>query len=186
MDSLFRARTFSDIRHRFGLAVFSHNDLPRHRPGDQSEPAGGLRGRNHYLAGTKVGCSKATTSALPAVMAGRAPVQRLGQNRQPRGHAQNIQLVAGLLDDGFGAARWRWRQEDSVGRAGNILFTTENSDVGLHLVVVRRHVLVGDRPVVAHPIAGTGFEIYRREAQSDSSPVIGAPSNNAGAEPAEL
>ena len=119
-------------------------------------------------------------------MAGGASVEGLGQDRQPRRHAENVELVASLLDDGFGAARSGRRQENSVGRAGNIFFRAEDSDVGLDLIVVRRDFFVGDRPVVAHAVVGANLEIYRSEAQGDASPVIGAAANDARAEPAEL
>ena len=77
-------------------------------------------------------------------------------------------------------------RKHSVRCAGNIFFAAEYSDVGLDFVVVRRNFFVGDGPVVAHAVGGAGPEIYRREAESDASPVIGAAAHDAGAEPAEL
>ena len=186
MHPFFGARGFVDVSHGFGLAIFSHHDLAGHGARDQSEASGGLRRRNHDLAGTEVGSGQAAPAALRAIVAGGAPVQRLGENRQPRRHAGNVQFVAGLLDDGFGATRRRRRQKNAVRRAGNILLAPEHADVGLDFIVVRRNFFVGDGPVVAHAIGGARPEIHRGKAESDASPVIGASAHNAGAEPAEL
>ena len=119
-------------------------------------------------------------------MTGGAAIVGLGQDRQPRRNAKDVQLVAGLLDNGFGAARLGRRQENSVRSAGNIFFRPEDSDVGLDLVVVRGYVLVAERPVVAHAVVRTDFEIHRSQTQSDASPVVGASADDARAEPAEL
>ena len=65
-------------------------------------------GGNHDLAGAEVGGGDAAAAALRAVVAGSAPVQRLGQNGEARWNAGDVELVAGLLDDGLSAARlWR-------------------------------------------------------------------------------
>ena len=179
MHSFFGAGGFVDVSDRFGLAVFADHDLARHRARDQGEAAGGLRRRNHYLAGTEVGSGNAAAAALGAVVAGGASVQRLGQDRHPRRHTMNIQFVAGLLDDGFGAPRWRRRQKNSVRGAGNIFFGAEDPDVGLYFVVVRRNFFVGDGPVVAHAIGRARPEIHRSEAKGNASPMIGAAAHNA-------
>src|ERR1700676_2649032 len=119
-------------------------------------------------------------------MASGAAVQGLGQDRQPRRDTKNLQMVAGLLDDGFGAAGfWRW-QENSIRSAGNIFFRPKDSDVGLDSVVVRRDVVVAYGPVIAHAIVRAHFEIHGSHAQDDAPPVVGAPADNARTEPAEL
>src|SRR5436305_14128938 len=112
-------------------------------------------------------------------MARGATVQRLGQNGQPRRYAQNVQLVAGFLDDGFSAARLRRRQENPVGGAGDIFVRPEHSDVSFHLIVVGRYVFVGDRPIVALTVMGTDFEVDGRHAESNASPVIRAATDDA-------
>ena len=95
-------------------------------------------------------------------------------------------MVAGLLDDGFGAARFGRRQENSVGSAGNILFGPEDSDVRLDFVVIGRYVFVAERPIVSHAVMGADFEVHRRHAQRDASPVVGASADDARTEPAEF
>ena len=94
-------------------------------------------------------------------------------------------MVAGLLNNRFGATGLGWRQENSVGSAGNIFFSPEDSDIGLNFVVVRRDVFVADRPIVAHAVMRANFEIHRSHAKGDASPMIGASADNARAKPAE-
>ncbi len=172
-----------DVGNRFDLAAFVDDEFAGHGAGHKSEASGFFRGRNHDLAGTEVGRGDASAAALRAVVAGGTAVERLGQNRQPRGNAKNVQMVAGLLDDGFAAAGFGRRLKNSVGRAGNIFFGAENSDVRLDFVVVRRNVIVGERPVVALSVVGASLEIHRSHAQSDASPVVGASADDARAEP---
>src|SRR5439155_12343511 len=106
-------------------------------------------------------------SALRAVMAWWPAVVWLGNDRHARRNAGDVQLVAGLLDDGLCAARLRRRHENPVRSAGNIFFGAEDADVGLNFVVVGSDVLISKRPVVAHAIGGARLEIYRRKAECD-------------------
>ena len=119
-------------------------------------------------------------------MARGSLIQRLGQNRQPRRNAKNSQLVASLLDDGFVAPRFRRGLEYPVGRAGNILFGPEHSDVGFDLVVVRREIVVADRPVIAHAIVRLNVKVDRSEAQGDTPPVVRASAHDARSVPAKI
>ena len=98
----------------------------------------------------------------------------------------DIQLVADFLYINVSTPRSRRRHEDTVRRAGNIFLRTVDADIRLNLVVVRRDVFVAERPVVAHAVYRANFEIHVSEAQSDSSPVVGAPANDARAEPAKF
>ena len=186
VNAFLATRRLVDVGDRRDLAVFADDEFAGHCAGDQREASGLLRGRNHDLARTEVRSRDASPSALRAVVAGGTSIVGLGQDRQPRRHAKNVQMVARLLDDGLSAARLGRRQEDSVGRAGNVLFRSEDSDVGLDLVVVGRDVVVADRPIVAHAVVGANFEIYRRHAQRDASPVIGAAADDARTEPAKF
>ena len=97
-----------------------------------------------------------------------------------------FKLIANLLYVEVSAARgWR-RHEDTVGRAGNIFLGAVDADVGFHPVVIRRDVLIAERPVVAHAVHRAHFEIHRSKAQSNPSPVIGASPNDARAKPSEF
>ncbi len=183
MNALLAACGLVDVGDCRDFPILADNQFPRHRARNQREASGFLRRRNHDLTGAEVGGRDAPSSALRAVVTRCTPVVRLSQDRETRRNAQNIEMVARLLDDGFCAARLGRRQKDSIGRAGNIFLGPENSDVRLDLVVVRRDVFVTQRPVVAHTIVRTNFEVDRRHAQGDSSPVIGPSADDARAEP---
>ena len=186
VNALFLASGSINIGDRLDLAVLADDKFPRHRTGDQRETSGLLGRGNHHLARTEVGRGNASAATLRAVVAGGTPVVGLGQDRQPRRNAKNIQVVAGLLDNRFGAAGLGRRQENSVGSAGNIFFRTEDSDIGFDLVVVGSNVVVTQGPVVAHAVMRADSEIHRSHAEGDASPVIGASADDAGTEPAEL
>src|SRR5579862_5267481 len=109
----------------------------------------------------------------------------LGDDGQARRNAGYANLVAGPLDEDFGAARLGRRQKNAVGGAGNVFFRAKHPDVGLHLVVVRRHILVADGPVIAHAVVRTRLEVHGSKAQRDPAPVVGAPPHYARAEPVE-
>src|SRR5207247_9837866 len=102
-----------------------------------------------------------------------------GDDSHARWNAKHIQLVAGFLDDRFCAARRRWWHEDSIRCAGNVLLGAKNADIGFNLVVIRPESAIGNWPVIAHPVGGTRFEVYRSTSQRDGSPVIGAATDDA-------
>ncbi len=114
-----------------------------------------------------------------------AAVQRLGDDGHARRNAKHVQLIASLLDDRFCAARRRWWHEDSIRCAGNVLLGAKNADIGFNLVVIRSEFVIGNWPVIAHPVGGTRFEIYRSKSQRDASPVIGAATDDARPKPAK-
>ncbi len=141
IDALFAARGLVDVQHRFCLPI-------RATTISRAMALAIIVSRPVFCAGgiitwleLKFDALRATAPALRAVVARIATVERLGQNRQPRRNASNVQLVAGLLDERFGAARLRRRHENSVGRIGNILLRSEDADVRFNLVVVRAQVL---------------------------------------------
>src|SRR5712692_387952 len=186
VHALFRERGFVDVGDAFGLAVFVDEDFAGHRAGDERELSGFHGGRKQDLAGTEVGRGDAAAAALAAVVTGQAAVQRTSDDGEARRYADDVELVAGFLDDQFGAARLGWREEDAIGRTGHVFFGSENADVGFHFVVIRREILVGDGPIVAEAIARAGFEVNGGKPQRDAPPVVGAPSDDAGAKPLKI
>src|SRR5436190_7973598 len=186
MDASFFARRLIDVRYGCNLAIFANDQFPRHGAGNQREAACLLRRRNHHLTGTEIGCGNAAATALRAVVARGSAVQRLSQNCQPRRNAQDAQLIASSLDDGFRAAWLRRRLENSIGSTRDVFFRPEHSDIAFDLIVVGCHILVADRPVITHAVARAHFEIYRRHTQGDASPVIRSSPDYARAKPAEL
>src|SRR5262249_14748333 len=125
-------------------------------------------------AGTEVGSGDAAAPALATVVAGQAAVHRFCKNRETCRNAGDIEVVAGFLDDQFGAARLWWRQGKPVWRAGDIFFRAEDADVALDFVVVRREVVIADGPVGTETIARVGTEVDRRKTQCDAAPMIRA------------
>src|SRR5260370_2749533 len=131
------------------------------------------------------GSGDAAAAALAAIVARRASVERACNHREARRNANDVELVAGLLDHQFGATRFGRRQKDAVGGAGNIFFRSENADVRLHLVVIRCEIFVSDGPVVPESIARCGLEIDGSKAECDAAPMIGAAADDARPKPLE-
>ena len=128
---------------------------------------------------------RAATEALAAIVAGRTSIQRLRENRQPVGDAGDPELVRRLLDQELVAARLRRRHEDPVGIVGQPLGAAKNAHEPIQLIVVRLHIVVRDRPVVAEAFERASPEILRTEPQRNAAPVIRAAAEHAGAEPVE-
>ena len=76
--------------------------------------------------------------------------------------------------------------KDTVGRAGYIFLGAEDADVGFHLVVIRRDVLIAEGQSSPMPSIERSLEIHRGKAQRNASPVIGASANDARTKPAEF
>ena len=127
----------------------------------------------------------ASTPALPAVVAGRTPVQRTREDRQPLRNARDLEPVGRGLDEQLVAARARRRLKDAIGLVGQVLDRAEDPDELIDLVVIRLEVVVADWPVVAEPVDAPAAEIVRAESQRDPPPVIRAPAEHARAEPVE-
>src|SRR6266852_3984144 len=186
VDALFRARRFVNVGDGFGFAFLVDENFAGHRAGNQRQFARFHCRRKQNLTGAEIRGRDAAAAALAAVMARQSPVERARNDGEARGNADDVELVASLLDHQFGAAGFGRRQEDAVGGAGDIFFRSEHADVGIHFVVIRREILVSDGPIVAETIARGGFEIDGSEAQRDAAPVIGAAADDAGTKPLEI
>src|SRR5581483_10263855 len=128
----------------------------------------------------------ASPTTLAAVMTCRPAVMGLSQNRQTRRYTENFLPIANLFNKDFCAARFRRRQEDAIGGAGNIFLGSKDSDVRLNFVVIRCYVFVADGPVVPHAVGRTGLEIYLGETECDPSPMIRAPADDARPKPQKV
>ena len=78
------------------------------------------------------------------------------------------------------------RIEDAIRRAADALGRARYADEALSLVVVRREILVADRPVEAEAVGGLRLEVVVGHAQRDAAVVVGAPAENARSEPREV
>src|ERR1019366_2831407 len=102
---------------------------------------------------------------LAAIVAGRAAMERPGEDGEARRDAGNFELVGGLLDEALVGARRGRGLETPVGSVFQAFGGAEDADQFLGLVVVRRQVVVGDGPVEAFPIAAVGLEIVWAHAE---------------------
>src|SRR5579864_9708249 len=83
-------------------------------------------------------------------------------------------------------ARRRALLKHTVGCAADAFLAAGDADELLGFVVVGRDVGVGDGPIGADAVASVRSEIVIGEAQRDAAIVVGAPADDAGAEPFEL
>ena len=119
-------------------------------------------------------------------MTRRAAVERLRENRQPCRHTGDVEAPGCLLHQQLIAARPGRRQEDAVRGVGNVLGAPEHTHEPLELFVVRLHVVVANRPIVAEAVERLRLEVAGAEAQRNATPVIRAPPDHPGPPPAEL
>ncbi len=131
----------------------------------------------------EVGVDAAGAPALRAIMAGGTPVDGARENRQARGDAGDLNLVASHLDHALVAARRGRRQKLSVGRILDAFLGSEDADQFFGFVVVGRQLFVGDGPIEALAIAAVGLEIVRPHAQRDAAVMVGAAAQHARAPP---
>ena len=169
-----------------GQAFVVRQDLARHGAGQDLQPSRLQGRRQQHRRGREVRGRRAAAPALAAVVAGRAAIERPGQDRHPRRYARDLEPVAGLLDQPLVGARGGRRLEDAVGLVLQPFVAAEQADHLVELVVVRLDVVVGDGPVVAQPIAAAALEVPGAEAQGDAAPVVRAPSEHARPPPEEL
>src|SRR5271169_4177663 len=119
-------------------------------------------------------------------MAGKAAVYGFSKNREPRGNANNSDLVASFLDDEIRAAWFRRRKEHAVRSARNVFASAEDADVRFYFVVVGREIVISDWPIIAQAVPRRGFKIDRGKTQCDAAPVIRAAAHNPRTEPLKV
>src|SRR5262249_24412796 len=123
---------------------------------------------------------------LAAVVASSPAVERLGENRDTRRNASDIEPVAGFFDGEFGTARLGRREKDTVRSAANVCSGAEDADVGFGLVVIRGEIFVGDGPCAAGAVAREGLEIDGGEGGGEPPQMVGAAADDTRAEPFDL
>src|SRR5215218_668392 len=119
---------------------------------------------------------RAAAPALAAVVALRAAIEGLRQDRESRRHARNVQALGGVLNRQLVAAGLRGRHEDAVRLVRQVALggevRPEDPDEAIELVVIRLEVLVCDRPVVAERVHALPAEVVRPPAKRDPAPVV--------------
>src|SRR5689334_18829908 len=113
-------------------------------------------------------------------MTRESAVERLRENRETRRYTRHVQLVGRLLDEQLVAAGLRRGLEDAVRFVRQVLVTAEQADEPVDAIVVRRDVVVADRPVVAESVSCLPLKIPGTESQRDAPPVIRPSAEHAG------
>ena len=101
---------------------------------------------------------------------------------------RNAELAPVLRDHQVAHQRLGRGQETAgrrVGRVLEALVRAVDADQQFHLVVVRRDLFIGDRPIEAQSIARVRLEVVGSVAQRDAAPVIRASAQHARAPPFE-
>src|SRR5690606_21170692 len=80
---------------------------------------------------------------------------------------------------------WR-RKENAVRFIEDAFLRSEDADELVDPVVIRRYVVITDRPIIAQAIDIFSFEIIGTKSKRYTSPVVGASADHTGAEPIEL
>ncbi len=118
-----------------------------------------------------------------------AGVLAFGQHRAVDGQRRDAERRHVLFAVEFRGAEGRRRLEHAVRGTRRVLeavVVAVDADEHLDLVVVRRDLLVGERPVETEAVAALRLEIVRAVAQRDAAPVVGAAAEHARAPPFEL
>ena len=87
------------------------------------------------------------------------------------------------LERDLDAIELRRPLEDAVGNLIEILFRAGAAEQHVHLVVVRLHIVVADRPVDVEPVAPRGIELQRPVAQRAAAPEVRLAAENVRAHP---
>jgi hypothetical protein len=133
---------------------------------------------NIAAADAAVACAAPETPAAVFVVlqtirghAGAVRSQDAAHFREP---AAQLQLRRGQLDGTL---------ENAVRQVRKILLVAGNAQVQIHLVVIRRDVRIGDRPILAVAVVRFGLEIVVGKPQRQATPNVGLASHAARAHP---
>ena len=156
--------------------------------GAQREVGPPLKFRNHYLERAVTRPRITAIVARSAIVASGPPVVRLAQDGERLGQHLDAKLFGALLDEHFAATRVKRREQMlPTRRVRDVLGTARHPDQILDFVVVRRHVLVADRPVFAPTVLqALGLEVERAEAVAAASPQQRSPAHGAQPRPGEF
>src|SRR5262249_33757873 len=132
-------------------------------------------------------CRVATAAAFTAVMAGGAAVMTAGDYGIPHRDQWDLDLLATGFQSQVAPPHRRRGQKDAIRKACQTFPRPVDSHQGLGAVVVRREVLICDRPVVAITVLHRfRFEINLGHSKADSAPSVGAAADCVDAGPMEV
>src|SRR5665213_1483625 len=175
-----------DVSDAGSLSALVDRHFARHGVGNERELAGFERRSNQHSRAREIGIRRAPATALAAVMAGHASVQRLREDREAPWDAGDIELLARVLDHQLVATGSRCGLKESVRIVVQSLVAAEYADEFIDLRVIRLYVIVPDRPVVAESVDGLAAKIVGAEAEGDAAPVVGTAAEHSRAPPVEL
>ncbi len=179
----FFARLLVDIGNAGRHAVGADQDLAHHGACTDFQISGLHCGLDVYAGRIEVRVDAARPSALRAIVASRASIQRARQDGEPRRNAGNIELVACGLDQTLVAARRGARLKLTVRRIFEALVRAKDADQTFGLVVVRRKIVVRNGPVKAFAVTAVRLEVVRTHAERDAAVVIRAATQHTRAPP---
>ncbi len=115
----------------------------------------------------------AAAAALAAVVTGREAADRARHVGAAAGDDRHAEAFGRAHHDPFGAARRGRRQKELAPRQRvRVVVAAVDADQLVDLVVIRRDVLVGDRPGNLPAVARGSLEIEVAVAQADASPDV--------------
>ena len=134
------------------------------RAGDEARPARD-RLRPVGEVGRRLRALAAALLARAALHARVPAVVGRGQDRVGIGPPVPAQACVRTGDEQAGAAdRERWERRVGAGRVGRVAAEARHADLGVGALVVRRELLVGERPVVGDAVEGAHAEVGRQHA----------------------
>src|SRR5919109_3340473 len=93
-------------------------------------------------------------------MALRIPIMRPGEDRAPHADSPDTDLLSSIFDRDVGAFVGDRRQEViTVRQIGMVLLRAADAHKLLYRVVIRRDLLIGDRPILSLTVARISPEI---------------------------
>ena len=186
-----RSRHHDDLRPRLvGLSGFGvderdaarlagllvDEDLAGDRVRPQRQVAGVHRGIDQSGRRVERGVDVAAAGAPVARAAAETPAAILVVLQAVGGHARAIRrqhavhLLQRVAQRHLGGREPRRALKQAVGQMRQVLFDAGNPEIQIDPVVVRRDVLVGDRPVLAVAVVALRLEVVVRQPQREPVP----------------
>ena len=162
------------ILHAVGEPSAVNEDARYHGVVDHLQFSRGERGLHQIIRRIEKRADVAAAPAGSAVVAGSAAIVLAREDGAPSGDERDPDALRRLLQQALTATRRRRGQ--MIAAAGQrilIVVAAANADQLIHLVVIRRHVFVADRPGNFPAVALGRGEIEIGVAQRHAAPHVG-------------